>query len=635
LLAYLSKRQLLLIIDNFEHILEAAPLVSEILTAAPQCKILATSREPLRLYGENLLQIAPLPLPDLRQQIAYEDLRLYAAVQLFTNRAQAVTSDFSLTSENIQQVAELCVQLDGLPLAIELAAGQSYAFTLAELTAQLGDRLAFLSDGPRDRSARQRTMRGAIDWSYSLLSEAEQTAFNRLSIFVGRFSKEAAAEIVGPVNLQRIVQKSLLQREEGADGRPRFWMLQIIRDYAYENLQKDQTFTTLKQKHTAFYLKLAKSAELNLVGPNQKDWFAALEAEHNNFRAVLARSLEEDNPQPALELGGILWRLWAVHSYLSEGTLWLEAILNKTASFQNESKAKLLFGAGRLAFFQQKIELASQRFNASLALYKNSQDQSAQANILTSLGEIAIYEDDYDQANQLFQEALELYLAEGDKAGITQIFTHLGQLAFNQQQFEEANDFLLKSLELGEEAGTPETIAIVLNGLGEIARMQGRNNEAENYYERSLGLYRQLSYSVGQAVMLHNLGQVKVAQEQFQEAATLFRHSLSLLKTMEEKIFIGWNLAGLGAALLNLDNAKHAVRLFSASEALFERFGGQLDALDQTVYDHYMAKSKEELSELEWKQAWSEGQTMPVENELLNVIALTPMLPNTDPAQYN
>jgi predicted ATPase/Tfp pilus assembly protein PilF len=630
LLAYLSQRQLLLIMDNFEHILEAAPLVSEILAAAPQCKVLATSREPLRLYGENLLQITPLPLPDLQQQITYDELSQFTAVQLFADRARAITADFVLTQDNIQIIAQLCVQLDGLPLALELAAGQSYAYTLSEIAAQLKDRLAFLTDGPRDRSTRQQTMRGALDWSYNLLSQAEQKAFSQLSIFVGRFSQEAATEIIGPVNLQTIVQKSLLQHEEGHNNQPRFWMLQVIREYAYEKLKADQAFEALQQKHTTFYVELAKTAELHLTSPRQKDWFALLEAEHDNFRAVLARCLEDNAPETALQLSGILWRLWAVYSYLSEGTLWAEAILNQTSHLRNILRAKLLFGAGRLALFQQKLAAASQRFNESLEIYRELQARPAQANLLNSLGEIALHHADYDQANQLFQEALDLFQAEDDKTGISQTLTHLGQLAFNQQQYEIANNFLLQSLELGEVAGTPETIAIVLNGLGEIARMQKRNPEASAYYERSLDIYRQLNYGIGQAAMLHNLGQVRLAQKQFQEAAALFRQSLSLLTTMEEKVFIGWNLAGLGAALLNLGNAKHAVRLFSASQAIFERFGGQLDTADQAVYDRYLAASKMELTDKEWQQAWIEGQNMPVENELLNVIALTPMLPREE-----
>ncbi len=626
LLDYLSRRQILLVFDNFEHILEAATLASEILAAAPQCKILATSREPLRLYGENLIQIAPLPLPDLHRQYTYDELRQYTAVQLFAIRARSVAPDFELSPDNIRQVAEICVRLDGLPLALELAASQVYAFTPPELVAQLKNRLAFLAEGPRDRSNRQQTMRGAIDWSYDLLNDEEQRAFSRLGIFSGRFTAEAAVEVGGDLDLEGLVKKSLLQQEAGHDDRPRYWMLQVLREYALEQLKVGQELERLRQKHTAYYLSLSETAEPHLTGPDQDAWFARLDEDHDNFRAILHRSLEEGALETALHLGAVLWRLWAVYSYLSEGILWLETILSRTSNDRTTPRAKVLYGAGRLALFQQKIDRAGQLFNQSLDLYRELQDQTAQAMVLNSLGEIALQQGTHDQAGRLFQKALSLFQAGDDKVGIRETLTNLGQLALQQRQYKKANSYLLQSLEIGEEVGATEAIAIVLNGLGEVARMQSRYDDAASYYEQSLAKYRQLNYSMGQAALLHNLGQVKLAQEQFQEAATLFRRSLGLLTTMEEKVYIGWNLAGLGAALLNLGKAKHAVRLFGATEALFQQFGGQLDVPDQVVYDYYLEESKKKLPEPEWQQAWLEGQTMPVENELLNVITLAPAL---------
>lgn len=634
LLAYLSKRQLLLVLDNFEHLLAAAPFISEILTEAPEVNVLATSREPLRLYGENLFNVAPLPLPDLRQQLSYEELRHYTAVQLFVSRAEAADPDFVLTPDNVRQVAELCVRLDGLPLALELAASQVYTFTLSELARQLSDRLAFLPDGPRDRSARQRTMRGAIDWSYELLAQEEQEAFSRLGIFAGRFSAAAAREIVGVSSLEGLAQKSLLQQGVGQDGRPRFWLLQVLREYALERLSSGEPLEKLQQKYTAYYLKLAETAEPYLTGAEQSAWFKRLEEAHDNFRALLNRSLKEDSPETALRLGSILWRLWAVYSYLSEGTLWLEEILAKTSA-QTHSPvhyAKALFGAGRLAMFQQKLAQAEQYFQESLALYQALQDPIGQATLWNSLGKIALQQGALQQgaqerAGQLFNEALALFRAAGDTAGAVHTLNNLGQLAFYQGHYEQANTFLLEALELGEALGISETQAITLNGLGEIARIQMRYKAAVTFYNKTLELYKHLNYAMGQALVLHNLGQVKLAQKQFQEAKNFFRESLSLLRTMEEKLYVGWNLTGLGVAILNLGNPKHGVRLFSAAQALFQRFGGQLDAIDQVTYENWLAESKKQLPESEWQQAWLEGQAMPVENELLNIISLTPLFP--------
>jgi tetratricopeptide (TPR) repeat protein len=448
-----------------------------------------------------------------------------------------------------------------------------------------------------------------------------------LAIFSGRFTSQAAAEIIGPVNLKGLVRKSLLQEETGEGGRTRFQMLQVLADFALERLQAKKALLALQQNHAAYYLKLAETAEPHLTGPDPTDWFEQLEEAHDNFRAVLHRSLKDSAFEQALGLCSILWRLWAVYSYLSEGGLWLHETLAATADLRNIQRAKTLYGAGRIALFQQNMPQASQSFNESLLIYRDLGCESGQATVLNSLGEIGIQQSDYERASRLFEEAQSLFRANEDRSGIVQTLTNLAHLALHQAQYDRANELLLESLKLEEEMGRPEATAIVLNGLGEVALIQGRIMEAAAYYERALEIYRQLNYNIGQAVMLHNLGQLNLVQEQFQTAVSFFRESLKLLRTMEEKVIVAWNLAGLGSAILNLGNTRHAVWLFSVTQTLLAVQGGRLDVLDEPIYNRYLAKSKERLSEAEWQQAWLEGQTMPVENELLDIISLTPALP--------
>lgn len=619
LLAHLANRHMLLVLDNFEHIMEAASFVSELLAAAAHLKILVTSREPLQLYGEQLYQVPPMALPDLRQLPAFEDLAHYASIQMFITRAQAVDTDFALTPANARQVAELCVRLDGLPLAIELVAALLYSFTIPELAAQLGDRLALLADGPRDRTARQRTMRGAIDWSYDLLTPAEQRLFAQTGIFVGRFSHQAVGVVLGPSDLEPLIRKSLLQQEQDSQGTRHFRLLELLRDYALEKLAARQETETLRQKHADYYLTLVEQAEPHLNSSEQGVWFQQLEEAHDNFRAALHYYLSQGKANDALRLAGNLWRLWGVHSHLTEGSQWLKQALDQGQNQPAVLRAKAFLGAGRLALFQNKLEQARHFFTESLTLSHALSDPVAQANALNSLGETELQQEAFDAARHCFIEALTFYRAANDQIGVIQTLNNLGQMAYLVRDYQQAQHFLQTSLNLQREFGTPEATAITLNGLGEIARIQGQYQEAATLYEEALTIYREIEYPTGQALVLHNLGQVKLQQDAYGQAAVLFQSSLVLLRTMEEKVYIAWSLAGLGAAILNLDNPNQAVRLFSASQKLLQELGDRLDTVDQTTYEHHLAESRLHLSPLEWQEAWLEGQTMPLEQLLTTI----------------
>src|SRR5215207_1559152 len=364
---YLREKRILLVLDNFEQVLEAAPMVSELLSAAPYLKVLATSRIPLRLYGEHEYSVPPLALPDPERPPSVERLTQYEAVRLFVERAQAAKVDFSVTNDNAPAVAEICHRLDGLPLAIELAAARIKLLTAQAMLARLGNRLKLLTGGARDLPERQRTLRSTIEWSYGLLEEDEKTLFARLSVFAGGRTLEAIEAICDaegdlPVDVldgvESLVDESLLRQEEGPGGEPRFVMLETIHQYAKEKLQESGESENLRKLHARYFLALAEEAEPRLRGPEDVEWLERLEAEHDNLRAALSWALERGEAELALRLAGALWRFWEARGLYSEGHRWLEEALAKANGASAAARAKALEGEGWLVYHSGQVDQA-------------------------------------------------------------------------------------------------------------------------------------------------------------------------------------------------------------------------------------------------------------------------------------
>src|SRR5688572_13755648 len=333
---YLHERRLLLVLDNFEQVLEAAPTVTELLAVAPGLKVLATSRAPLGLYGEHVYPVPPLTLPDLKRPPPLERLTQYEAVGLFLERARALKPDFEVTNESAPAVAEICVRLDGLPLAIELAAARIKMLPPKAILQRLTSRLKLLTGGARDLPERQRTLRATIEWSHALLDEGEQLLFGRLAVFAGGRALEAIEAICDaegdlPVDafegVSSLVDKSLLGQEEGPNGEPRFVMLETIHEFAREKLQGSGEAEQIKRVHAEYFLTLAEEAFPELRGPDQLEWLERLEAEHDNIRTALSWALEGKEVEVALRLGGALSWFWSMRGYYGEGRRWLEEAL--------------------------------------------------------------------------------------------------------------------------------------------------------------------------------------------------------------------------------------------------------------------------------------------------------------------
>jgi non-specific serine/threonine protein kinase len=407
---------MLLVLDNFEQVLEAAPQLGELLGRCPTLKVLVTSRAPLRLRCEHAFPVRPLELPNLRRLPALEALPSYAAVGLFLERAQAAQPDFVLGAENAEAVAEICVRLDGLPLAIELAAARTRVLPPGALRTWLGQRLALLTTGASDLPARHQTLRAAIDWSYDLLPVEEQALFRRLAVFVGGFTLEAAeavANVDGALHtsvldgVASLVDKSLLRQDVQLSGEPRLVMLETVREYALERLVASGEADAIGRRHAEYFLSMAEWARSQLSGTEQVTWLNELEREHDNLRTALAWLREHGESELGLRLGGALWQFWSVRGHFAEGRAWLEELLRQpAAAARSAARANALNGAGSLAFSQGDDARAQLLFEESLAIWRELGDEREAAHSLSDLGRVAYERGDAAAALSLYEESL-------------------------------------------------------------------------------------------------------------------------------------------------------------------------------------------------------------------------------------
>ncbi|MDQ5854379.1 MAG: NB-ARC domain-containing protein, partial [Chloroflexota bacterium] len=578
----LRQKHLLLLLDNFEQVLPAGPLVTDLLAAAAGLTVVVTSRARLGVYGEWDIAIPPLALPDLQHLPPLERLSQYAAVRLFLERAQAAKADFRVTTANAPAVAEICSRVDGLPLAIELAAARIRLLPPAALLQRLSHRLKLLTGGGRDRPTRHQTMRGAIEWSYGLLDAGEQTLFARLAVFVGGCTLEAVEAVCHaqqdlPVDVMdgvaSLVDKNLLRPVEGREDAPRFAMLETIREYALERLGASEEAEFVQQQHAAYYLALAEEAEPKLWGAEQGVWVARLDQEHDNIRAVLRWALEQGRAELALRLGGALQRFWIVRGYLSEGRHWLEAALADSEQVPTGLRAKALDGAGWVAVQQQDYGKARSLLEQALALAREAQDPERVVLVLLGLGQTARLQGDLEQARAAYEES----------AG------------------------------LAREAGDQWSAAFARGNLGAIAHAEGNETRAAEQLEAGIAIYRDLGDHGLVAMGLMLLGRVTKTQGDYERSAACLRESLSLFHEQLYQEGIAATLeasAGLAAAE---GQAQRAARLFGSAERLREASGSSITPFERLDVDADLAAARAQLDEATWQVAWAEGRAMSLE----------------------
>ena len=598
LAAYLRDQQALLVLDNFEHVIAAAPLVGELLQATARLKLLVTSRAPLRLAGEQEFAVPALRLPDSAYCPSVDQLADYPAVRLFVERTQAVKHDFVLTDADVPAIVEICRRLDGLPLAIELAAGRGKLFPPRVLLQRLGSRLSLLTDGPRDLPERQRTLRGMIDWSHDLLDADDRRLFRRLAVFAGGWTLDAAEAICADqgsgIGLQEsgadprsildgvasLLDKNLLRTvaESQAEGEPRLGMLQTIHEYALEQLELSGEADTLRRRHARYYAALVETAAPRLTGAEQATWFDRLEADHDNLRAALRWSMAAGEPAIGPRLAAQLAGFWSRRGHLSEGRAWIEAALAQTEPGRAPGagrwlRASVLTGAGTLGYLQGDYALAAARLGESAAIHQELDDRPGCATALSWLGLVHLRQGDPAEARSTEEAAVRLFRAAGDRWGLGLSLNHLGDIALKQGDYATAVHQLEESVSLFQATGDIWGLSGALNSLAYAAQCQGDHARAMRLYEESLALCRRQGDKWGSARALNNLGEAAQYLGDYARAAVLFRESLALCRELGDK----W---GSARGLNNLGEVARCQGDYAAARALYTEslaLGRELD----------------------------------------------------------
>jgi predicted ATPase/class 3 adenylate cyclase len=578
---YLQAKTALLILDNCEHLIAVcAQFADTLLHAAPQVKILASSREVLDIGGEAAYRVPSLSIPDPQRLPSLATLTQYEAVKLFIDRARAVLPSFQVNNSNAPAVAQICYHLDGIPLAIELAAARVRGLQVEQIAQRLDDRFRLLTGGGRTALPRHQTLRAMIDWSHSLLTEQERLLFRRLSVFAGGWSIEAAEAVCAGQGLAstdvldlllHLVNKSLILLAEQSDE-TRYRMLETLREYARERLLESGEAEAIQNEHLAFFLELAEEAEPKLRGIEQIAWFKRLEIGYDNIRAALKWSQVEPGHEDAgLRLGGALApSFWTVHGYFREGQSWLEQALTTGGGAPPALRAKALRGTGTMASYQGDLQSAIALYKESLALYQALGDERGIAQSLLSLGIAALCQGDYEQAMSLLQEGLKRCRELGDK-------------------FDTAR---------------------ALNNLGEVARHLGDLEGATARYEESLVLYRELGGKWSIAFAIQNLGLVAAERSDFVRALQLQKESLALYQEVGDKGGFPESLEKLADVLGAQQHPERAARLLGAAEALREAIHMPVLPCDRTDYERTVVAVRAQLDEVNFASAWAAGRAM-------------------------
>jgi predicted ATPase/class 3 adenylate cyclase len=577
----LAQKQLLFVLDNCEHLLEAcAEVAAAMLKACPELRILASSREVLGIAAETTYAVAPLPLPKNRQDVGA--LLAAPSVQLFVERAQQVKPNFQLTEENAEAIGFICRRLDGIPLAIELAAARVKIMPPQKLVERLEDRFRYLTGGKREALAHHQTLRATIDWSYDLLDEAEKLLLNRVSVFQGGFVMEAAEGVCAGEGLDelevldylsQLVQKSLVEVDEQEDD-ARYRLLETVRQYAQENLEEAGETKTFHQAHLEHYLALAETAEPELEGAEQLSWLNRLHQEHDNFRGALHWAIQAQQWEAAQRMGGALGRFWMMHGHLSEGRVWLAQALQVEEGVDPVAQAKALRWAGGLAWTQGDLGEAQGMMEASLAAYRELGDTQGISMALGNLAIVSMDQGDLDGAKALFEESLASLRELGDTYGI----------------------------------------AMALGNLGNVAMEQGDLEGAKALQKESLALRRELGDTQGIATAVGNLGRIGFLEDDLEEARRQFTDSLKLSQEIGNQVDMN-DASAVMASLVHKEGfAEIAAKLQGASARWGEELGTPLEPMPQNWYDETQAALKDELGEDGYAAAFEAGQQLSLED---------------------
>ena len=680
----LRQRNLLLVLDNFEQIIEAAPQLLQLLSNVPEIKALVTSREALRISGENEFTVPPLPLPQkspaesLKQDMAGPELLEFAAIQLFVQRAQAVQPDFQLNPENTDAVLEICRRLDGLPLAIELAAARVKMLTPQAMLSQFDRRLDWLARGSRDSQAWRQTMRGAIEWSYNLLSEPEQILLRHLSVFSDGWTSQSAEAICGDVEraadgkqfLQRgeildlliqLADKSLVVIERMEDE-TRFHFLETIREFAREKLAQSDERIDMKNRHLSYFAAFAEEAEIQIYDGGQSDWTARVEQEHANIRAALDWGLQENSSiNEGLRLVAAVSRFWIRRSYFREGFEWLNAYLSRVVPADQLLRAKILYRAGGIAGYmfdyttgyklcQQSIEisralenkhhLAGGLFYMSeilLGLGQITESRTALEECislcwadnypqllnlaLTSLGWILDLEGDHEGAHSTLEEALAIASRVNDSWGISHALHNLGAIHRFSKKYDEAIKYMERCLDVSLKVGDRRAQGTVLSNLAIFYNLQDHHARSDDYARRAFAIYQAIGDEYQQPFPLRMMGYAAIQAGNLVRARILIQESLRGNRALEDIVGQLACLVAAAKCALAEKDIKKAVSLCALIESRIRMDGVQLMEPDVKAMQDVFMQAKRKLGDDDYEDAYQSGQSIKLDDEIMKLMA--------------
>jgi predicted ATPase len=638
LLEYLQPRDVLLVLDNAEQLVSAAPLAAQALELAPRLKLFVTSREPLRVRDEQIVPVPPLALPDPAHIPDLEHLVQIPAVALFVERAQEARPDFVLTTENAATIVEICQRLDGLPLALELAAARSNLLPPEALLARLEHRLPLLTHGARDLPQRQQTLRNTIAWSYDLLDESDKALFRRLAVFAGGFTLEAVEAVcvfdaASPASsseadegavleqLGQLLDKSLVQAQQGTGGEPRFTMLETIHEYAQEQLEASGEAAVVQQRHADYFLRLAEEAEPFMFSPERDVWMERLDREDGNLRAALAWSKADRNAiQTGLRLGRALSFYWVLHSSLHEGRTWLEGMLARTdGTDRSAARGGALHGAGWLAWAEGDYEAASLRTEEGLSIVREIGDKRESGYAEALLGLVRIGQQNSAAALPLLEESRTIFKDLGDVWGEAATLYMLGMAAYFSGDRAAARVHYEESLRLFRQFGDVFGVTLLLSALEAVVLPQGDEETARALYEQSLPLLRASRDRGRLGMLLINIGDIWLHQNgDEQQGKMLYKQGLHLWQDMQRVdngLGIVKGLAGLAEVAAAQGQAERAGRLFGVADRLLPSASMFRDTLNRRV-----AATRDHLDVAAFTAGWTAGQVMTQEQAVTDAL---------------
>jgi non-specific serine/threonine protein kinase len=614
---------MLLVLDNCEHLVGvAAGLVDVLLDSCPRLRVLATSREALGVAGESRWPVPTLSVPGPPRSPTLTELENSGSARLFAERARHRDPSFTMGSENLRAVAEICRRLDGVPLAIELAAARVGTLSLEQISQRLEDSLKLLTAGDRTAVPRQQTLRGALDWSHELLGEPERELFMRLSVFAGGWTLEAAEAAASGVEggdalelLSGLANKSLVVSEPTGGGGVRYRLLEPVRQYALEKLEENGNAQSVRRRHAEYFLTLAEEAEPELWGPEDAAWLERLEAEHDNLRAALSWALEREEAEPALRLAGALWRFWITRGYYEEGRRWCEGALEK--GDRAAAQARVLAGLGHFALWQGDLGRAEASAQEGLKLSKEVGIEGVIASdFLIILGEALSKRGDNKPAKELLEAALVLSREAEDKRCITWSLGSLANVSCSQGDHERARELYEEGLALARELGGAETIGAQLISLGYEFLLEGDHERAAALNQEAAALLRNRGYRTGLECALDNLGWAALMRGDYERAAELFDESVVLCKELGDKPTAAESLEGLACAAAARGEAERVARLLGAAQGLYEAEGYHHTPRERAIREPYLADGRSRIDGEVWEAVFEEGQAMTLEEAI-------------------